>query len=149
MTRVGVLPSVAETPPFRVSLQLLTVAPAPDRVFHAAVIRPRGFRAGTKYPVVVNVYGGPTSLMVRSDESRYLRFHGTTSKYSGLYGRKGLHTVAQDLIGWRREGFTAWVYFNNDLQGHALLDAFELADLLGEPIHLPAAQPASDQMWIG
>lgn len=80
---------------------------------------------------------------------RYLRFHGTSSKYSGLYGRKALHTVAQDLAGWRREGFTAWVYFNNDLQGHALLDAFELADLLGEPIHLPAAQPGSDQMWIG
>lgn len=72
---------------------------------------------------------------------RYVRFHGFSSKYSGLYGRKALRTVAQDLIGWRRAGYTAWVYFNNDLQGHALLDAFELADLLGEPVHLPPEMP--------
>lgn len=72
---------------------------------------------------------------------RYLRFHGTSSKYSGLYGRKALRTVARDLDGWRLEGFTAWVYFNNDLQGHALLDAFELADLLGEPVHIPQRLP--------
>lgn len=72
---------------------------------------------------------------------RYLRFHGTTSKYAGLYGRKALHTVARDLDGWRRAGYTAWVYFNNDLHGHALLDAFELADLLGEPVHLPPEAP--------
>jgi uncharacterized protein YecE (DUF72 family) len=49
--------------------------------------------------------------------------------------------VARDLDGWRREGFTAWVYFNNDLQGHALLDAFELADLLGEPVQVPPQAP--------
>ena len=35
-------------------------------------MRPRGFRPGSKYPVVVNVYGGPSALMVRADESRYL-----------------------------------------------------------------------------
>jgi dipeptidyl-peptidase 4 len=70
--RVGDLPSVAETPPFRVNLELTTVTPAPERIFHAAIVRPRGFRPGSKYPVVVNVYGGPGSLMVRSDESRYL-----------------------------------------------------------------------------
>jgi uncharacterized protein YecE (DUF72 family) len=76
---------------------------------------------------------------------RYLRFHGTTSRYSGLYGRKALHTVARDLDGWRRAGYTAWVYFNNDLQGHALLDAFELADLLGEPVRLPPEAPAPEE----
>ena len=65
---------------------------------------------------------------------RYIRFHGKTSKYSGLYGRKSLRPVARDLEGWRQAGYTAWVYFNNDLQGHALLDAFELAELLGDPL---------------
>jgi len=65
---------------------------------------------------------------------RYLRFHGTASKYSGLYGKEGLRPVARDLEGWRRAGHTAWVYFNNDLQGHALLDAFDLAELLGDPL---------------
>lgn len=69
---------------------------------------------------------------------RYLRFHGTSSRYAGRYGRKALHTVARDLDSWRREGFTAWVYFNNDLRGHALLDALELLDLLGEPSQVRA-----------
>ncbi|MBN1208433.1 MAG: DUF72 domain-containing protein [Myxococcaceae bacterium] len=72
---------------------------------------------------------------------RYLRFHGTSSKYAGRYGREALRTVARALAGWRREGLTAWVYFNNDLQGHALLDAFDLAELLGEPVHLPPEMP--------
>jgi dipeptidyl-peptidase-4 len=69
--RVGDLPSVAETPPFRVNLELTTVKSG-ERLYHAAIVRPRGFRPGSMYPVVVNVYGGPGSLMVRSDESRYL-----------------------------------------------------------------------------
>jgi uncharacterized protein YecE (DUF72 family) len=62
---------------------------------------------------------------------RYLRFHGASSKYAGLYGRDGLEPVARDLRKWRQAGGTAWVYFNNDLHGHALADALELADLLG------------------
>jgi dipeptidyl-peptidase-4 len=69
-TRVAVLPSVAEAPPFRVNLELVTVGS--ERKFAAAVIRPRAFERGRKYPVLVNVYGGPTSLVVRSDERHYL-----------------------------------------------------------------------------
>jgi dipeptidyl-peptidase-4 len=69
--KVGVLPSVAEAPPFRTKVELTTTDKTPAG-FHAAIIRPRGFQPGRKYPVVVNVYGGPTSLMVRSDERQYL-----------------------------------------------------------------------------
>ncbi len=61
---------------------------------------------------------------------RYLRFHGHGAKYSGRYGRRALRPVAADL---RERGFPAYVYFNNDLQGHALLDALELKALLAEP----------------
>ena len=67
--RSAVLPSVAEAPPFRAKLELTT---AGEAQFQTAIIRPRGFQPGRKYPVVVNVYGGPTSLMVRSDERGYL-----------------------------------------------------------------------------
>lgn len=63
---------------------------------------------------------------------RYLRFHGTSSKYSGRYGRETLRRVAMDLRRWERHA-DAYVYFNNDRYGHALLDAFDLSDLLGEP----------------
>ena len=62
---------------------------------------------------------------------RYIRFHGKGARYLGRYGREALWPVACDLDRWRRKGRTAWVYFNNDLKGHALLDAFDLAELLG------------------
>jgi dipeptidyl-peptidase-4 len=68
--RRAIVPASAEAPPFRVQLELLQVGEA--RTFHAAVIRPRGFEAGRRYPVVVHVYGGPHSLMVKADERHYL-----------------------------------------------------------------------------
>jgi uncharacterized protein YecE (DUF72 family) len=68
---------------------------------------------------------------------RYLRFHGAGARYAGLYGRAALRPVARDLKRWRDAGRVAWVYFNNDLHGHALLDAFDLSELLGEPVQVP------------
>ena len=61
---------------------------------------------------------------------RYLRFHGRLG-YRGLYGRRRLQPWAEDLSAWRDGGRDAYVYFNNDLEGHAVHDALELADLLG------------------
>ncbi|HZH04005.1 MAG TPA: DUF72 domain-containing protein, partial [Myxococcaceae bacterium] len=69
---------------------------------------------------------------------RYLRFHGASSRYNGLYG-DALKGVAEDLAAWRPKG-TAFVYFNNDLQGHAVLDAGRLKDLLGLP-RIPKSRP--------
>jgi len=63
---------------------------------------------------------------------RYLRFHGRTGKYSGRYGRRGLAPHAQSLDAWRRRGLDAYVYFNNDVGGHAVRDAIDLTQLLGE-----------------
>jgi uncharacterized protein YecE (DUF72 family) len=61
---------------------------------------------------------------------RYLRFHGATGKYQGRYGRDGLLPFARGLLAARRR--EAWVYFNNDIGGHAILDARELRALVGE-----------------
>ena len=70
--RVGPLPAVAVSPTFAAKLQLTRIAGAEGRNFHAAIVRPRSFVAGRKYPVIVNVYGGPTSLTVRADQRHYL-----------------------------------------------------------------------------
>ncbi|HEV3339001.1 MAG TPA: DPP IV N-terminal domain-containing protein [Pirellulales bacterium] len=59
---VGELKSVAEEPPLP-NLELLTVG---QRVLRAAIIRPRSFVKGAKYPVIVHVYGGPHALTVNS-----------------------------------------------------------------------------------
>lgn len=65
----GELPSVAAAPPFapRVELQL-----AGKEELHAAVVLPRGFDARKRYPVLVDVYGGPHHLHVAAAENRWL-----------------------------------------------------------------------------
>ena len=59
---------------------------------------------------------------------RYLRFHGQSS-HQGSYGADQLAPVAHDLASWRQRA-DAYVYFNNDVGGHAIRDALELTRLL-------------------
>lgn len=54
---LGTLPSVAEEPPFLPRAELLKVGSGDG--FYAAVTRPRAFDATQRYPVLVDVYGGP------------------------------------------------------------------------------------------
>jgi dipeptidyl-peptidase 4 len=60
---IGDLKSVAEEPPFMPAMDLVTIG---EQAFHAAIVRPRSFAAGKKYPVIVHVYGGPHSLTVNT-----------------------------------------------------------------------------------
>ncbi len=53
------LPSVGVEPPFRPRPEIRRVGP---RGLFTSIVRPRDFRPGRKYPVVVEVYGGPTRL---------------------------------------------------------------------------------------
>jgi dipeptidyl-peptidase 4 len=72
---LAVLPDAAEPPPFGVLLELGTTPPAADEgrtSFAAAIIRPHDFQPGRRYPVVLHVYGGPHSLMVKADARAYL-----------------------------------------------------------------------------
>lgn len=64
------LPSVAEEPPFPVSLELTSVTGT--HCYHAAIVRPRTFDPRRRYPVLVHVYGGPHALMVKADARNYL-----------------------------------------------------------------------------
>lgn len=57
---------------------------------------------------------------------RYLRFHGTTGRYAGRYGPDAMRKVARDLARPAPRGVPAFAYFNNDLGGHAVLDALDL-----------------------
>jgi uncharacterized protein YecE (DUF72 family) len=67
---------------------------------------------------------------------RSLRFHGRTAPYRGRYGRDRLRGVARDLRAFARQGGQAFVYFNNDSLGHALSDARDLEDALGDAAYL-------------
>jgi dipeptidyl-peptidase-4 len=59
---VGTLPSVADEPPFLPKQEFFVVG---DRKLNAVVVKPRNFAAGKKYPVVLEVYGGPHHQQVQ------------------------------------------------------------------------------------
>jgi dipeptidyl-peptidase-4 len=65
----GELPSVATPPPFVPKVEILQVGPQGYRV---SIVRPRNFQPGKKYPVVVDVYGGPHHNQVMAISGRYL-----------------------------------------------------------------------------
>ncbi|HVT60521.1 MAG TPA: DPP IV N-terminal domain-containing protein [Thermoanaerobaculia bacterium] len=68
-SEAGRLRSAAEQPPFFPRPELTTLGPL---LFHAAIIRPRDFQPGRKYPVLVSVYGGPKAQTVHSSPWSYL-----------------------------------------------------------------------------
>jgi uncharacterized protein YecE (DUF72 family) len=63
---------------------------------------------------------------------RYVRYHGTTGRYSGRYGAAALRPRAADYLAAAARGTDVFVYFNNDIGGHAVRDALDLLALLGE-----------------
>ena len=76
-----VLAAQAATPAFRARVQLVQLSAQQETGqqqtevepgFNAVVIRPADFQSGRRYPVVLHVYGGPHSLMVKADERAFL-----------------------------------------------------------------------------
>jgi dipeptidyl-peptidase 4 len=68
--RLHALPSIAEKPPFWPEIEVVKVGPDPG--LWASIVRPRSFVAGRRYPVIVEVYGGPGHLHVSQAAWRYL-----------------------------------------------------------------------------
>ncbi|GAC1538469.1 MAG: S9 family peptidase [Myxococcales bacterium] len=65
----GVLPSVAEKAPFSVNLSLSKVG---AEGFWTATIKPHDFDPAKKYPVIVQVYGGPHARTVHATDTAYV-----------------------------------------------------------------------------
>lgn len=64
-SEAGRLASVAEEPPFGVNVEWTKVrGVSGEREYHAAVIRPRNFSRGRRYPVILSVYAGPGGQVV-------------------------------------------------------------------------------------
>jgi uncharacterized protein YecE (DUF72 family) len=60
----------------------------------------------------------------------YVRFHGATGKYRGGYPGQTLSAWAKRLDAWSDEGRACYVYFNNDVGGHAPRDARRLREMV-------------------
>jgi dipeptidyl-peptidase 4 len=67
---IGELPSVAENPAFVPRAQLVKVGNGIG--FYASLVRPRAFDARKRYPVLVDVYGGPHGKTVVAALSAHL-----------------------------------------------------------------------------
>jgi uncharacterized protein YecE (DUF72 family) len=62
----------------------------------------------------------------------YVRMHGPepASMYTGSYTPDDLRWWAGRIVEWDGQGRDVWVYFNNDLGGHAVRNALSLRELL-------------------
>ncbi len=61
----------------------------------------------------------------------YIRFHGSGTRYGGDYPDSQLRDWADRLRDMQRQLRAAYVYFNNDIGGHAIRNARKLKQLLG------------------
>lgn len=64
----------------------------------------------------------------------YRRFHGTTAKYAGRYGRSGLRQPASEIAALAHSGTPCFAFFNNDLNAAAISDAQDLKSLVAEAL---------------
>jgi uncharacterized protein YecE (DUF72 family) len=61
----------------------------------------------------------------------YIRFHGSGTRYGGDYPEKELREWARRLCRWESKLSAAYVYFNNDIGGHAIRNARSLRAFMG------------------
>jgi dipeptidyl-peptidase-4 len=68
--KIGALPSVAERPSALPKVELTRTEGS--RAMDAAIVRPRAFKKGTRYPVILDVYAGPGHKQVLAQPDRYM-----------------------------------------------------------------------------
>jgi uncharacterized protein YecE (DUF72 family) len=73
----------------------------------------------------------PKSLEITSDFT-YIRMHLPPRGIG--YGRSALEPWAHRISKWKREGLGVFVYFNNDMEGHAIKDAQTLIALIAAKV---------------
>ncbi len=81
---------------------------------------------------VVMSGGGLACVPRATTDLVYVRLHGPDQDaiYAGCYSDDELRRWANRIAQWDREGTDVWVYFNNDLGGHAVRNALTLQELL-------------------
>jgi len=75
---------------------------------------------------------GSATDKVAVGAAAYVRFHGATGKYWGRYPDKVLLGWTDWLVEQAKTGRTAWCYFNNDIDAHAIHDAQTLKAMVAQ-----------------
>jgi len=71
---------------------------------------------------------GKESPRIVTSDTIYIRFHGSTGKYSGSYSKSALQNWAKWLKEHKHEALGIYTYFNNDAHAHAIKNAKTLKD---------------------
>ncbi|AGY56822.1 S9 family peptidase [Gloeobacter kilaueensis] len=71
--RIGALPSVALESPFIPHSEIVQVTTPEQLTFYCSLVRPQNFDPARRYPVIVDVYGGPGAQKVSATMVNYLR----------------------------------------------------------------------------
>ena len=61
----------------------------------------------------------------------YMRRHGPTGAYRGLYTGRHITEDAGAIASWLQQGKDVYVYYNNDIEGYAVANAAQLMEALG------------------
>ena len=131
---IAELPSVAEQPPRLPAVKPETVT-VDGRTHYAAVVRPRDFDARKRYPVILQVYAGPTVTTVWSLPQAYLRYQ--------LIADTGFIVVLADGRGTPKRGHDWERAVKGDLITVPLQDQVDILQALG------AAHPELDLQRVG
>jgi uncharacterized protein YecE (DUF72 family) len=73
---------------------------------------------------------GSASAPVPVGPLAYVRFHGAGARYGGRYSGQRLAAWADRIAAWAVAGLPVWAYFNNDVGGHAVVDAQRLREMV-------------------
>jgi dipeptidyl-peptidase 4 len=131
--QIAALPSVAERPSSLPRVELLRSEGA--RPMDAAIVRPRDFKKGNRYPVILDVYAGPRSKQVTAWPARYM--------IDQWMADRGYIVVAIDGRGTPGHG-RAW---ERAIRGNLIEVA--LADQITGLLALAKHEPAMDLKRVG
>ena len=132
--RIAELPSVAEQPPSLPAVKPEQVT-VDGRTHWAAIVRPRDFDPGKRYPVILQVYAGPSVTTVWSMPMAYLKHQ--------LLADTGFVVVLADGRGTPKRGRDWERVVKGDLITVALKDQIDILQALG------AAHPELDLGRVG
>ncbi|MGV0793707.1 DUF72 domain-containing protein [Mycolicibacterium sp. XJ1819] len=112
----------------------------PDWIPVAMELRHESWDAAAVYAIlerhnvayVVMSGAGMKCVPVATGDLVYVRLHGPPqeSRYAGSYPDAELSRWADRICGWHAAGRRVLVYFNNDLGGHAIRNAYRFKELV-------------------
>lgn len=140
-------------PSFRADLPLLArfLEALPDDVRCAFELRHKSWYERDAYMLlaqherafVVHDYNKKGTPIVETAPFVYLRLHGPSGRYRGLYDVETMFTWAMQARDWLERGFEVWTYFNNDERGKSTINIPVFRELATGRAEL-FAHPSSD-----